>query len=126
MQLEHHWQIEKEVAYIKVGGVISIDDIRELDRTIIQEYLEKGSPPIHLIFDVHIEKYPTRVREVRSNFTLHNHENVGWVFVVNSNPIINMLGVIVAKFTKAPYKAVSRVNEALSIIRQIDRGMRGH
>lgn len=48
----NRWFIEDRVVYVTYNGTVSIDELKLMIIDMVENYLNKGTPPVHLIVNV--------------------------------------------------------------------------
>lgn len=120
MPFEISWQHENRVILGRYYGVMSLDDLVNWDTSVAQ-YLNTGTPPIHLILDVsEVTKFPTNVLQLRNHLNNLSHPSKGWTLLVGSSSLINSLTTIVTQLAHSKFRPFKTTSAALDFLAKED------
>jgi hypothetical protein len=123
MTYEMSWTQEGRIAHAKIVDSISIQELEAYGQTLIDNYLERGQAPVHIISDARqMIHFPTNILKVKQlTQSWLKHPNMGWAIVVGkSNPMLNFLAAVVTQVISVKYRMVATPEEALAILRSFD------
>lgn len=92
------WYIEKRIIYFHINGIVTMDEVEEVNAEILA-LIEAGDAPVHLIVnDANAEKMPINIRELSTQFAYVKHPKTGYlVGAGETNMILAYIIRMVAK-----------------------------
>lgn len=84
MPYELSWYTEKRIAHARLYGEVTTQDMKENNQRIVHDYLQLGTPPVHLLIDISaMEKFPTNLRQLKAASEVFLGEpSLGWMVTV--------------------------------------------
>jgi hypothetical protein len=114
------WYVENRVILANVEGIVD-DNEMNLSNTTITQLLDKGKAPVHLIVNTtDLKQFPTNVNGLRKSLAYLAHPNIGWIIIVNTNPLLNFLAHIVTSIVQAKSRTVKTFEEGKQLLRTLD------
>jgi hypothetical protein len=124
MAVNISWYAENRVILAQVEGVVD-DEGMNASNTTITNLLDKGQAPVHLIVDTtDLKKFPTNLSALRNSQAYLTHSNVGWVIVINTNPLLNYLAHILTAIAKVKSRTVKTFAEGEQLLTSLDSSIR--
>jgi len=123
MAYEITWTQQGRIAQAKIVDSISIEELEAYGQTLIDDYLEAGQAPVHIISDARqMTHFPTNMLKIKQlTQTWLKHPNMGWAIVIGkTNPMLNFLAATITQVIGVKYRMVATPEEALAILRSFD------
>jgi hypothetical protein len=120
MTVNISWYAENRVIFADVEGVVDMNEMNSSNDTFIK-LLDSGQAPIHLLVDTSkLTQFPTNLNALRKSQGYLAHPNVGWIIMVNTNPLLNFLAHMVTSIAKANTRMVKSLEEGKQLLRTLD------
>jgi hypothetical protein len=120
MTVNISWYAKNRVILAQVEGVVDDAGMNASNATITQ-LLDTGQAPIHLIVDTSdLKQFPTNLSALRKSQAYLLHPNVGWIIVINTNPLLNYLAHILTAIAKVKSRTVKTFVEGEQLLRTLD------
>jgi hypothetical protein len=102
MAISVTWHIEKEVIYLKVFGVVTSEEVIDLNRETMA-LLEMGNHPVHIIIDtLEVTEYPTNLRWVMRLVRTNPVQPTGCNILVQNNQTVRVLACAILNVLRLP------------------------
>jgi len=126
MPYQVSWYYEKRILYSRIEGDITLDEVKAMNDTIVQQYLPQGTPLVHSIVDVtRVGKYPMNVGQLSQAVKFDNSTS-GWLVVVSkANPIIRFFASVITQVSDTRFRMYSTVDEAVTFLAGVDTTLEG-
>jgi len=123
MPYQLSWYQQGRIAQSVLSGNISIEEMQAYNQELIDNYLNAGQAPVHIIADTQkMRQFPTsliKAKEINEKWL--RHPNLGWAVVVgNNNILLNFLAAAVTKVIGVNYRMVVTHEEAIATLHKID------
>ena len=123
MAVNISWYVENRVILAHVEGVVDDEGMHAFNTTI-GDFLENGQAPIHLIVDTtEIKQFPTNLRTLRKSQAYLTHSNMGWIIVINTNPMLNFLVHVLTSVAHVKERTVKTFDEGKHILASLDASL---
>ena len=122
MAIEIKWLLPGRIVYIANRGTITVDELQNESRQLI-EFLDEGEGPlVHLLTDVtELGEFPISVGLLnRTSVEPLRHPRMGWLVVITNNRMLKYLGSMVTGLSSVRYRAFTSVDEGLAFLNEVD------
>jgi hypothetical protein len=126
MAYQISWNQVGRIAQAEIRDSISVEELEAYGETLIQDYLEQGQSPVHIISDARgMTHFPTHLLKVKQlTEAWLKHPNIGWAIVIGkSNPMLNFLAAAVTQVIGVKYRMVATPEEALETLQKLDASL---
>lgn len=117
------WHTQNMVAHAQITGHFTADEVVVFTRELRQQYLDQGQSPIHLILDVRdIQTLPSSAWVIHHALNTYcKHPALGWIAFMTHNTVLTIfLEAILQQITPKYLKRVQSVEQAQSLLQQLD------
>ena len=112
MPISVTWFIEKEVIYLKVFGVVTPEEVFNLNQETMA-LLETGNHPVHIIIDtLEVTEYPTNLRWVMRLVRTNPVRPSGMNILIQNNSTVRVLACAILNVLRLPLHVCSTLQEA--------------
>lgn len=118
-----YWIEDGVVAYIEFIGDFDELGIIEVNEHLRDNYLDKGSAPVHAIIDASgMTGYPRSLKVLQQSTAISvKHPNIGWVILIGfDNPLIKFLSTAVSQVLGVKFKQVETFEQAKEVLKRVD------
>jgi hypothetical protein len=79
-------------------GIITFDEIREVNRRFL-ELVEQNEMSVTTLIDLRlVEKYPASIRQIREVLSVSQNPYIGWVVILtNNNPLMKLAASVLTQ-----------------------------
>ena len=120
---ELRWEENSRVFYVKFSGDLSLDELCECSASILNDYVDVGIAPVHMICDIgETTAFPKNVPILaRETVAYLRHPNMGWlVFMSVENPVAKFVVSVLTQMVAVNSKNVKNLSEAMDVLRRAD------
>jgi len=117
------WYQKNRIVLAVMTGVYTVEEMQARNQELIDQYLERGQAPIHLISDARdMRQFPTSMIKVQQiNESWLRHPNLGWTVIVgNGNILLNFLAAAITKAMGVKHRTVATHEEAIETLKKMD------
>ncbi len=117
------WYQKDRIALIQIAGDYTVKEIAASAQKIVDEYLNKGVTPVHLIVDTQqMHSFPRNLPVIRTSIQpLASHNSLGWLISIStSNKVIKLLISMSTRMAGIHSHTVSTIEEAALVLYQVD------
>jgi hypothetical protein len=123
MSYELTWYREKRILLGTFNGIISPNDLIEVNDAAAA-MIREGTPPVHDIINaLALDKVPFDLKMLNRSMQWFKEPNLGWVIVIAKNPMFGFFGSILSQAAGKNVQVVSTWDEALAILAQVDSSL---
>ena len=123
MSVKISWYVENRVILADVKGVIDENGMNSFN-TDICNHLDNGQAPIHLVVDTtDIQQFPTNLNTLRKSQAYLTHPNIGWIIVINTNPMLNFLVHVLTSVAKVKTRTVKTFSASEQLLATLDASL---
>jgi hypothetical protein len=124
MPYQMEWLHEGRIIFARVWGSLTVEDARTASIEYYQ-YIEKGIPPIHSIFDVReVTKFPNLL-QLRSAMTSSLSPREGWMMIAGGNPALRFIASVLMQLLNYRFRMVETKEEAVAFLTKHDPSLKG-
>lgn len=110
------WRIPKRVLYMTLEGVITLEDIRDLD-TELWQYLEQGDVSVAIVTDMtKVARFPTHILELKSMATHLKHPHLGRCAAVGNSSFVNSFAPLLGRIAGIELRMFRTTSKALEYV----------
>ena len=114
------WLVPDRLYVMNIYGDIDLDEYLEGGEKA-REFVTSGVAPVHCILDLRgVKKFPVNMKQLNPGNTVMDEENLGWIFIMTQNPLINFLGSVISQVTHKHFRTVKTPEEAMTFLRRLD------
>ncbi len=113
------WLVPQQLVLVKFGAVFTATELVEFDKEICA-MLDMGAPKqVHHLLDVaELQQFPNLGQAIQTKML--QHPNLGWtVFIGDKNPIIQTMGMLIARLFGNHLQWCNTREEALAFIQNL-------
>ncbi len=117
------WLVPQRVVIIEIVGDYSSHDLNESTLQVRDDFLDKGTAPVHLICDVRqITSYPTQIFVIKQASEIYlRHPNMGRLLLVGfDNPLMRFIANAVSQTMRARFQQAESIEQAISSLKVYD------
>lgn len=118
------WLVPQRITIIEIVGNYTSHDLTESTIQVRDGFLDKGTPPVHLICDVRqITSYPTQIFVIKQASEIYlRHPNMGRLLLVGfDNPLMRFIASAVSQTMRARFQQAESIEQALSNLKAYDQ-----
>jgi hypothetical protein len=120
MPYELSWYDAEKIVLSQFYGVLDIDGFHNFYVEMIDNYIEVGSPPVHVMADAtHLEQVKPQVLELIKTIRKERHPNTGWVVVYGTNKYIRFLASVVFQMVDIKVRFTADEAEATNFLQEM-------
>ncbi len=113
------WYVKPRIVLTYAWGNFTVDELK-YGAESAAELIRAGQPMVHNIIDMReLTHYPTNVHEITKLTYVFREENLGWVILIASNPIVRFLTSMATQVARSRLRTVGEVEPALAFIQQV-------
>ena len=122
MSIEISWHIQNKLTYLKIIGIIELDDMRSAMQQLPSYFDESDEQLVHNLLDVRfgenvVKSLKDRIEVIRP---VLEHPKCGWVVLVGqTNPVANFLASTSAQIFKARFRSFKTAEEGVAFLEQV-------
>lgn len=117
------WYRESRIIFSTVGGNLEFDELIEWGNQI-QQHLNGGHAPVHLLVDVsQMTRYPTNVLQIRNSLPFLGNPALGQVMLIGGSSSLNTLARVVTALSGKPLSGFRTMKTALDSLVQHDHSL---
>ncbi|MCU0497888.1 MAG: hypothetical protein MUF87_11095 [Anaerolineae bacterium] len=123
MQHHHRWYIQNRVVYVIYRGAVLLEELDILALDLVQNYLDKGQAPVHMIIDIReLTTFPTHLGKVKQNADLYiKHPSLGHVlFIGVENPAIRFIASTIMQLARLNYYILKSQDSLPQVLLRIE------
>jgi hypothetical protein len=110
------WYVEKRVIHLKVFGIVTSEEVIDLNRETMA-YLEMGIHPVHIIIDtLDVTEYPSNLRWVMRLVQTNPVRPTGWNLLVQNNSTVRVIASTILSLLRLPMHICSTLEEAQNFL----------
>lgn len=120
MAQQTEWLLEGRIIRQHAYGVVTIDDIRDSNATVIK-LLREGEAPVHVLvdsLDIHHTEFNVKLLTEATSF--FKEPTLGCVVYITTDRMVGFLQSIASQLGRAEYRIVKTREEALDTLKRID------
>lgn len=117
MGISVKWFVPKRVIYFGIEGVLTVQNLDEAGKKIV-ELLDEGESPCYIVANLaevtEVPKNIPQIHVVTKPFL--NHPNMKWIFVCSNNALVNFIATVVGQVVGTGLFAGRTVDDAIEVI----------
>ncbi|MCA9911601.1 MAG: hypothetical protein KC519_23260, partial [Anaerolineae bacterium] len=91
MSNEVTWQLENQIVYMRLSGVVTVEDIKQASATVTS-MMPSETARVHLVVDLRdLHKFPTQLRDLAGLIPNIPRRGNGWLLFVSQNAFVRFL-----------------------------------
>lgn len=121
MAYKSEWLVHDHLHYFELEGMITLNDLIELNTQCVEYAREAAPNKLHLILNcLQITRFPIQVRQMMSDSisSYHKEKNLGFIVIVTTNSMIRLMSDTVLKLSRARFHVVPTVDDGLVFLRK--------
>ena len=109
MPVKVSWYDRDRIIFLDWSGEITEEDIKQLNQSLIQYYVESAQPRVHIVMDQSkLEKDANIITYGRYLREASQHPKLGWVLDIGAiNPAGDIITMLIMKLFKMRYKRLA-------------------
>jgi len=115
-----HWMVQGRVLLVQFSGVLTLDDINQMNSQVIVLIQNALPPHVDLICDLtYITQFDSQLANIRKFKTIAiKYPHINWYISVraNSNPAMHFVATMVSSLIGVRYRGMKTVQEALAFL----------
>ncbi|MCL4247454.1 MAG: STAS/SEC14 domain-containing protein [Anaerolineae bacterium] len=120
MSNEVTWHLEGQVIYMRLSGMVTVEDIKQASETVTA-MAPAESTRVHLIVDLRdLQKFPTQLKELASVIPNIPRRGNGWLLFVSQNAFVRFLSSTLAQMASRRMKVFDDPQAALDFLQLMD------
>jgi hypothetical protein len=123
MAYEVSWYIEGRVIFSRFSGDVTIDDLDQVNKLVIEFLDSSASNAVHHLSDATgIDSHPNNAFALQNSQSYLKHSRLGWVVVYGvKNKTLNFLSALVTQVLKVRVRMLASHDEAVTFLQQVDK-----
>jgi hypothetical protein len=116
------WYIPDRVIHEEFYGTVNLEEVEQIQH-IFAAYLDLGKAPVHVLVDMtRLEEYPKSVSQLKSAMVMMNNQNLGWVVIINQNPVLKFLTSVMTQLTvsNVRFRLFDTLEDGLEFLKERD------
>lgn len=120
MPIKATWIVPKRLFVYYNYGITTRDEL-ENGMVLIQQYLNEGEAPIHVIIDMRQSvEVPKEIAYLRKLINVYKHAQMGWVITLSQNSLVNFINNILSNFIHIHYESCKTEQEAYAFLEKVE------
>lgn len=121
MSFEVSWYLPERIIHVHVLAELDLSQIERMAH-IVAEYIQAGTPPIHILLDDSKGgRPPISLKELQARLRVVNDASIGWVVGIGEvDAVAKFLIPLGMKLAHIRYTRVKDVSEAVEFIARYD------
>ena len=115
-----NWLVDKRVLMLKYHGVVTGENLANLNQELAQ-FLQEGEQPVHIISDdTSVEKNEAHLNDFRKNFAAMTKPGWGHIIIINASTFTKFIGGVMGSALRINLKILSDMDAAEDYLREKD------
>src|SRR5262245_12588585 len=94
MPFQMSWQVENRVVMIDISGILTLDEMAQIDRQMLVMIPEGYKPPlqVHVLVDMRdMTRMPNSIWDINRTLTHFKEPGLGWTVLISTNRLFQAI-----------------------------------